>query len=355
MSIPMPPKLDLLQHPSAWHGNTLTQHPTQWCYTLTTAEISELEQAAECFIQQPEGDLTQICPASFPLPLLSSKLQALHQQLINGLGFELWRGLPINRYSLTEAAVIFCGLGSYLGAACSQNAQGHLLGHVKDTSANAQDNDVRIYQTAQRQTFHTDSADVVGLLCLHAARSGGDSMLVSTVSIYNALAQECPELLVELFKPIATDRRGEVPAGEKPYFEIPLLNWFDGQLTGMYQRQYIESAIRHPGVPELSETYVQALDAFDRIANNPDMHLKMRLQPGDMQFVHNHSLLHDRTSFIDWSEPERRRHLLRLWLSVPGDRQLPGVFKQRFGSIDVGQRGGIKTATTTLCVPLATN
>ena len=143
-----------------------------------------------------------------------------------------------------------------------------------------------------------------------------------------------------------------MPEGEKPYFEIPVLNWFDGQLTGIYQRQYIESATRHPGVPELSEQYIRALDAFDGFANDPAMHLKMCLQPGDMQFVHNHSLLHDRTGFADWVEPERRRHLLRLWLSVPGDRALPEVFSQRFGSVVIGVRGGIQTPDTDLCVPL---
>ena len=352
MSQPTPPDLSPLQHATAWRGSELSQHKFRWHYTLSATEISELEQAADHFLRQPEHNLARITPTDFPLSTLSSKLQTLRQQLIRGLGFQLWSGLPIRHYSPDEAATIFCGLGSHLGQACSQNAQGHLLGHVQDTTANAQDTNVRIYQTAARQTFHTDSADVVGLLCLNEAKSGGDSMLVSTVSIYNAMAQSCPDLLAELFKPIATDRRGEVPTGEKPYFEIPVLNWFDNQLTGMYQRQYIESATRHSGVPELSANTIKALDAFDQYANDPDMHLSMRLQPGDIQFLHNHSLLHDRTAFTDYIEPERRRHLLRLWLSVPGDRALPTVFTQRLGSVEVGARGGIKTPETVLCIPM---
>lgn len=352
MPLPAPPNLSPLQHPTAWQGKTLARQKTRWHYTLSPAEITELERATENFLKHSNYDLTQVSPAVFPLPLLTEKLQALRQQLINGLGFQLWSGLPIHHYTPEETTTLFCGLGSHLGTACSQNAQGHLLGHVQDTSANAKDSNVRIYQTAERQTFHTDSADVVGLLCLNEAKSGGDSMLVSTISLYNAMAQECPELLAELFKPVATDRRGEVPEGELPYFEIPVLNWFEGQLTGMYQRQYIESAPRHPGVPELSARYIAALDAFDHFANDPALHLTMRLQSGDMQFVHNHSLLHDRTGFTDYPEVERRRHLLRLWLSVPGDRALPEVFAQRFGSVAIGQRGGIKTAGTRLCVPI---
>ena len=91
---------------------------------------------------------------------------------------------------------------------------------------------------------------------------------------------------------------------------------------------------------------------FGGVTNDPALHLKMRLAPGDMQFVYNHSLLHDRTGFRDWPDPDQRRHLLRLWLSIPGDRELPPVFAQRYGSIAVGDRGGIVTAETRLHAPL---
>ena len=177
-------------------------------------------------------------------------------------------------------------------------------------------------------------------------------MLVSTASIYNEMRQRRPDLASLLFDPIATDRRGEVPEGEKPYFEIPVLSWHEGYLTGMYQRQYIDSAQRFPDAMRLTSAHIDALDLFDEIANDPKLCLGMQLQPGDMQFVHNHSLLHDRTGFRDWPDPKDRRHLLRLWLSVPGDRPLPECFRQRFGSITVGDRGGIITPGTKLDAPL---
>jgi hypothetical protein len=201
---------------------------------------------------------------------------------------------------------------------------------------------VRIYQTKERQTFHTDSADVVGLLCLNEAREGGDSLLVSAVSMYNAMRRERPDLLALLFEEIGTDRRGEVPPGEKPFFTIPVYSWHAGSLTVIYQRQYIDSA----HAPRLTPAHIEALDMFDALANDARLNFSMRLAPGDMQFVYNHSLLHDRTAFIDWPEPERRRHMLRLWLSIPGDRQLPVSFKQRYGSIEIGDRGGIVVKTT---------
>ena len=172
------------------------------------------------------------------------------------------------------------------------------------------------------------------------------------VAVYNEMRRRRPDLVALLFDPIATDRRGEVPVGERPFFEIPVLSWHEGYLTGMYQRQYIDSAQRFPKAMRLTDAHVEALDLFDEIANNPKLCLGMQLQPGDIQFVHNHSLLHDRTGFRDWPDPKDRRHLLRLWLSVPGDRPLPDSFRQRFGSINAGDRGGIITHGTELNVPL---
>ena len=242
------------------------------------------------------------------------------------------------------ASTIFFGIGAHLGRARSQNADGHLLGHVRDIGADSRDPNTRIYQTRERQTFHTDSADVVGLLCLNEARQGGDSLLVSAVTIYNAMRRDRPDLLAYLFDNIATDRRGEVPAGAKPFFTIPVFSWYEGFLTVMYQRQYIDSAQRFADAPRLTADHVEALDLFDALANDPRLNISMRLAPGDMQFVYNHSLLHDRTSFVDWPEPGRRRHMLRLWLSVPGDRPLPACFGQRYGSVTIGDRGGVVIA-----------
>ena len=268
---------------------------------------------------------------------------ALRHELIQGRGFGVLRGLPVAGYTEAQSQAIFCGVGSYLGGARSQNAQRHLLGHVRDLGVSSSDPSVRVYQTSERQTFHTDSADVVGLLCLKNAMSGGDSLLVSSSAIFNAMRQECPELLSLLMQPIATDRRGEVPAGEAPYFLIPVFSYFEEFLTAIYQRQYIDSAQRFSDAPRLTENHVQALDRFDQLANSPELHFSMRLAPGDMQFVYNHALLHDRTAFEDWPEPQRKRHLLRLWLTVPGDRPLPDCFASRYGTVEIGNRGGVIT------------
>jgi Taurine catabolism dioxygenase TauD, TfdA family len=249
--------------------------------------------------------------------------------------------LPVERWGRKLSAVAFLGLGLHWGGLRSQNRLGHLLGHVKDMGLSSRDPNVRIYQTSERQNYHTDSCDVVALLCLQPARSGGLSSLVSSVTIFNEMRKRRPDLARLLFEPIETDRRGEVAPGQRPFFRIPVFNWHADSLSAIYQRAYIESARRFSDVPPLTPEQIEALDLFDALANDPKLHFRMEFRAGDMQFVHNHTLLHDRTAFEDWPEPDRKRHLLRLWLAPPNARPLPTAFAERYGSLTPGQRGGI--------------
>tara|TARA_B110000881_G_C18600761_1_gene535033 strand:+ start:1059 stop:2093 length:1035 start_codon:yes stop_codon:yes gene_type:complete len=334
----------------SWLGSELQDRQDLWKTYLSLELIDDLEQAANNFLSLGI-DISEINPDNFPLRIFNKHLSELSIKLLDGIGFEVITGLPVYRYSAEMIAIIFCGIGAYLGDARSQNSDGHLLGHVRDIGANPNDQNTRIYQTSQRQTFHTDSADVVGLLCVNEAKEGGDSLLVSAVTIFNLIVELRPDLVEYLFDPIATDRRGEVPTGELPFLTIPPLSLKNNLLTVFYQRQYIDSAQRFSGVLKLSKKHIEALDLFDSLANNTSLHLSMRLRPGDMQFVYNHAFLHDRTGFVDWTDSSKKRHLLRLWLSMPNDRDLPECFKQRYGSIEVGNRGGIITQKTKLQVP----
>ena len=332
----LPPEI---RDASAWYGRDLTGS-TDWIEHLSVNEIAEVETAAG-ELAKSDRDLTMISSADFPLPTLGPRLQHLLDEVLNGRGFVLIRGLPVQRWTRCEAAIAFLGVGTHLGNLRMQNAGGHLLGHVRDLGRSSQDPDTRIYQTRERQTFHTDSCDVVGLLCLRAAKSGGLSSLVSSTTIFNEMRRRRPDLLRVLLDPIETDRRGEVPEGGKPYFSIPVFNWHEDLLSAIYQRQYIESARRFPGVAPLSLFQIEALDLFDELANDPALNLMMELQPGDMQFVHNHTILHDRTAFEDFAEPDRKRHLLRVWVAPPNARPLPEVYAERFGSVSPGDRGGV--------------
>ena len=337
--------------PSAWVSENLENNTGSWLKTLTGREVVELESAAKQFLS-PGRDIGSLTAGDFEIPEFSIHLQQLKQKLLQGNGLEVIRGLPVEAYTQELAACIFCGIGAHLGSARSQNAKGHVLGHVRDIGLSSSDPTARIYQTSERQSFHTDSADVVGLLCLKKAQSGGESLLVSALSIYNRFKEMRPDLLPLLFEPVATDRRGEIPQGAQPFMTIPVFSWFEQHLTVFYQRQYIDSAQRFDDAPRLTGEHREALDLFDALANDPSLHFAMQLEPGDMQFVYNHSQLHDRTGFVDWPDASERRHLLRLWLSIEGDRNLPECFKQRYGSIEPGNRGGIITGETRLHAPL---
>ncbi|HYC63964.1 MAG TPA: TauD/TfdA family dioxygenase [Reyranellaceae bacterium] len=336
---------------AAWYGPEMAKR-TDWLMPLSSSEIAEIEAATKPLAQR-NADIAAITAADFPLPTLAAKLKRrTEDEVLNGRGFLLMRGLPVEQWSMREAATAYFGLGAHLGSARSQNGKGHVLGHVQDLGLDVADPNVRIYQTNVRQTYHTDSCDIVGLLCLKTAKSGGLSALVSSTTIFNEMRKRRPDLLELLFQPIATDRRGEIPEGQKPYFEIPVFNWHKGYLTAIYQRQYVDSAQRFPDAPRLTPKHVEALDLFDSLANDPALHMFMEFKPGDVQLVHNHTMLHDRTGFIDWPEPEKRRHLLRLWLAAPNARPLPEIFAQRYGSVTLGDRGGIIVRGTQLQAPL---
>jgi hypothetical protein len=233
-----------------------------------------------------------------------------------------------------------------------------VLGHVKDLGRSAADPTARLYQTHERQTYHTDSCDVVGLMCLMPAKTGGRSSLVSSLALHNEMRRLRPDLALTLFAPIETDRRGEAAPGQDPWFNIPIFTWHTGfswhagQFAGMYQRQYIESARRFPQVPPLTAAQIEALDLLDALAEDPAFHLELEFLPGDIQLVNNHALFHDRTAFEDWPEPQRRRHLLRLWLAPPGAQALPPVFAERFGSVIPGKRGGVSVPRADWQAPL---
>ncbi len=346
------PPRPLIEGPSAWIGAELARRPADWTYQLSATEVAEIERAA-AGVRARGLDLGELARADFPLPTLGPTLDGLRGEILNGRGFVLLRGWPVAGRALIDNAAAYLGIGSYFGRFRSQNAMGHVLGHVRDLGLATTDPTVRTYQTTERQHFHTDSCDIVALLCLKTARSGGLSSIVSSMSIYNAMATQRPDLARRLFRPFAVDRRGEVPAGKQPYFEIPVFNDHDGYLSVIYSRPYIRSGQRFPAVPRLTEDDVAAFDLFDALANDTRLRLDMEFRPGDMQFLHNHTILHDRTAYEDWPEPENKRHLLRLWLAAPGARPLPPVYADRYGSVTIGDRGGIICPGTRLHVPVA--
>ncbi|HSV78332.1 MAG TPA: TauD/TfdA family dioxygenase [Ramlibacter sp.] len=335
--------------PSAWKGPEMAATPQKWLFHLTPQELQEVDAALRQ-VQQSGLALADITPVTFRLPVLGDRLVTLlDTQLLHGAGFALLRGFPVERYTTEQSAIAYLGIGSYLGSFRSQNAKGHLLGHVRDLGLDIRDKTTRYYQTTRKLDYHTDSCDIVGLLCLKTSKSGGGSRIVSSVSLFNEMLKRRPDLTAELFNAFPTDRRGEVPPGMKPWFDVPVFNWLDGQLTTIYVGQYIRSAQENlPQARRLSDEELEAIDLLDTLADDAALRLDMEFLPGDMQFLHNHQVLHSRTDFEDWPEPERKRHLLRLWLAPTHGRALPESFAARYGSLEPGQRGGIVTRETKL-------
>jgi hypothetical protein len=337
--------------PAVWYGQDL-QSRTDWIRRFSDAELAELDAAVHAF-KSGGTALADISPASFPLPALGRTLAGILHELLEGRGFAMLRGFPVDRYSREEQAIAYLGLGSWLGRARSQNAKGHLLGHVKDLGLDISDPKVRYYQTNRKLEYHTDSVDIVGLLCLKTAKAGGESYLASSMTLYNEMLARRPDLVPALFEPYPTDRRGEVPEGMQPWFDMPIFHHHAGRLSCIYVRQYIESAqALFPQARRLTRAQVEAMDLLDALVNEPRIHLSMAFLPGDMQFLHNHQILHSRNDFENWPEPERHRHLLRLWLAPASARPLPAVFAPRYGSVAPGERGGIVVRGTRLKVPL---
>ena len=347
---PSAPSLRPVSGPSAWIGEDLLRSEA-WIYTLTAAEVAEMEAAADA-MPAAGAEWIGMGRGQFPLPSLGPVLEGMRSELLHGRGFVLMRGLPVEGYSIERAAAIFWGIGAHFGKARSQNGKGHLLGHVRDLDFDLTEPTVRVYQTRERQTYHTDSCDIVALMCLQTAKQGGLSSLASSMTVYNEMLARHPDLLPCLFEPMAVDRREEVPDGHKPYFTTPVYHEHEGHLSAIYARRYIESAQRFPDAPRLTARHREAMDLLDALAEDERLHLDMELRRGDMQWVHNHTVFHDRTAYEDWPQPERKRHLLRLWLCPPDGRPLPSDYADRYGGVEIGNRGGIVVPGMDFTVPL---
>ncbi len=297
-----------LQTPAAWHGVDMRKHE-DWQYRFTKDEVKELKAAvkhAEA-TSKPMGRLTK---DDFPLPSLAARLAEWAYEIRHGRGFVLLRGFPVEDWSEAQSSLAYWCIGHYLGIPGAQNPEGDLLGHVRDQRTGE---DVRYYRTNKGIAVHTDAADLVGLLCLKTAKSGGLSRIASSVAVFNELLKTQPKLVPLLFKPIYFDTKGE--GGIRAYPIAPCRH-ANGELRTFWQSDYYREAQRIPSVPRLSEEQKALLDAYDAIANRPDFYLDMDLQPGDIQLISNHTILHARTAFEDHPEPENRRHLLRLWISL---------------------------------------
>lgn len=306
--------MEAVNSAAAWRGPDL-QSSDAWLYRVTNTEIQELETAF-AHVEKQKIAMGDLRPEDFPLPSLSHTLRGWRQELSTGRGFLLVRGLPVENWGEQMSSMIFWGIGQHLGIPGTQNAVGDLLGHVTDTGDEKKNPNVRRYLTSGNIDFHCDGADVVGLMCLRKAKHGGHSRVVSSVAVYNELLKRRPDLAPRLFEPVMIDRRDEHAPGDVPYGEVVPSRFGEGQLRTFYHSEYFRSVERHKEARRFTQQERELFDTYEDIANDPAFYLDMDLEPGDIQFVSNHYLLHARTEYEDYDEPTQRRHLLRLWISL---------------------------------------
>ncbi|MGH7032598.1 MAG: TauD/TfdA family dioxygenase [Stellaceae bacterium] len=325
----------LITGPSDWRGSALAAS-SEWIHDWTPSEIAEIEAAFAAACERGKT-LETLEREDFPLPQVSRLFAMARERLEAGCGLQLFRGFPTERHGKDELRLIYWGMGKHLGAARSQSRVGDLLGDVKNFGVVTESAGGRGYQSNQRLNFHTDSCDVTGLFVLHTAKSGGLSKLASSVAVRNEIARRRPDLLEVLYQPFFWSWNKQEPPGEKPYYPQPIFSECEGSFSCRYIDGQIKNAQAFPDVPRFTPAQIEARALIDTLANSEEFNFSMMFEPGDLQLVNNHTCFHARTAFEDWPDPERCRHLLRMWLSVPNSRPLSPLM----GTIYQDQRRGV--------------
>lgn len=299
----------------------------RWTELLTEAEIREIDEAiAAC--REKSSNLLAIGKDDFPLPTLAGRLSRVERELMQGRGFVLIRGLPRERYSNDEMCLAYWGIGAHLGTPWPQNHHGHVLGDVTDQGKTLEDPTARGNELGSiGLEYHCDGADVIGLLCLQTASSGGLSAVANSVALHNELVRQRPDLASELYEPQPYDFRGEQPPGGRGWYPMPVFTHWGDRLFVRLIGAYIFASQRHADAPRLTATAREALKWMYREAESGRYSVLMDFRPGDMQFINNYHVLHGRTPYQDDRASGQIRHLKRLWLETQILQDRPPHFR----------------------------
>lgn len=303
-------ELKPIKHSSAWRA--LYSDKESFTIHLDARHLAALDRALQA-AKLKTGDAEAITGIDFPLTEISGDVAAWREQVMHGSGLVILSGFPLKRYSTEELGMIHFGIGTHFGTAMSQSVMGDRLGHV--VNVGGKDPKERAYRNSTELDMHTDACDVVAMMCLQKAMSGGYSGYVSAVSIYNEVLARRPELMPVLMEGFHYHRFGEEAPGEAPVTEekIPVFSFRDGYLSVNYLRSYMEMAAEELQQP-LNAVQTEALDLVDAIARDESFALKFITNPGEAVFFNNLTVLHNRSAFEDSENPAEKRHFLRLWL-----------------------------------------
>jgi len=317
-----------IDHPSAWKGSDFAS-PDDFAFDLEPRHLDAFARVVERAGKAGVG-LQELTSDHVAMPEIEADLHEIRREIMDGRGLVMLRGFPVETMSEADIAIVYWAIGTYFGHGVSQSPMGDRLGYVTDVSEPGKRE--RGYRSASELRLHTDSDDIVGLMCIRQAKSGGMSRLASAVAIHNEIAAARPDLLAPLYEGFHYHWFGEQPPGQGVVtdYKVPVFARVDGLLSVCFLREFIEMGADELGEP-LSDRQVEALDLFEEIANREDVVLTFRLEPGSASFINNYTVLHSRTGFEDWPELERRRLLLRLWLKAEPSRPIHANLRRYYG------------------------
>ena len=327
-------------YPTPWLA-AQAQDADQWIRELSDAERQGLLLGLEAF-ESSGTPLSMATGDDFPFRNLAQLKADIEATLYRHLGFIVLRGMPLEGLTVERIEALYWGFCNHLGVLRPQGQDSGLIKSVRDAGGNYRSASGRGYNTSAELDFHTDFADLVGLLCINTAQSGGLSRISSSQAVRAAMEREAPQLVRALFEPIYYSRQGEESPHERPYYRTPIFSERDGWFSCRYTRNHIRYAHRFEGVPHPWDEQIAAMDLLDKTVVEPDFVLEMSLQPGDMQILNNHVILHSRTAYTDHEEEARKRHLLRAWIANPGSQPLDPLLEEAYHDVRPGAvRGGI--------------
>ncbi len=321
-------------HVSAWKNGDI-KSKSEITFQLEKEVLDTLDQALR-HVQKRNIQVEEITQDDFPISTIEKEIDKWVSEVQEGKGLLLLKGIDTEKYSKEECAIIYWGISTYFGEAQSQSPMGDKLGHV--VNVGGKDQRERAYRNSLELALHTDASDIVGMMCLVPAEKGGLSGYASGPAVFNHIAKHRPELIPVLEEGFLYHRFGEHLPGESPVSEekVPVFSEKDGYLSICYLRSYIEMAFEELGL-EKQKLENEALDYLDEVAHSEEFRLNFMMEPGEIAFFNNYVVLHTRTEFFDSPDPEKQRHLLRLWLRAHNARPINPVIDEK------AQRNGIES------------
>ena len=334
--------------PLPWTAEQVRQD-NSWILRLTAEQVDGI-QAALAHAKSLNKPLLAMEQADFPLP---EKSRAALQQAIDMTqqrwGMCLLKGFPVNDWSEDDTRLAYWGMALHMGVGRTQNRASQVMNDVRDAGGEYKVKGGRGYNTNAGLDFHQDSCDVVALLCRRTARSGGTSKVVSSIALRDEIQKRRPDLIPVLESPFFHSYQGTQDPSQPPYYRLSIFGTHQDYFSARTNRKNLIAAQRDfPEVPRLTAAQTEALDLLDELMPSDEFCYSMELERGDMQLLNNYVTLHSRTPFEDYEEPDLKRHLLRLWLAIPGSQPLPDSWAEYYGDSRAGAvRGGVRGSSIT--------